>query len=31
MVRRHFEADPSNIPGPEEVKHDLLVSIGGVP
>ena len=30
MVRKHFEADPSDIPSPEAVTHDLLVSTGGV-
>ena len=29
-VRKHFEADPSDIPGSEAVTHDLLVSTGGV-
>ncbi len=28
MVRKHFTADPSDIPGPEAVRNDLLVSLG---
>jgi len=30
LVRKHFEADPSQIPGPEEVDHRLLASTGGM-
>lgn len=30
MVRKHFEADPSDIPGPEAVGHRLLASTGGL-
>jgi hypothetical protein len=26
LVRKHFEANPSDIPRPEHVKHDLLAS-----
>lgn len=26
LVRKHFEADPSDIPRPEHVRHDLLAS-----
>ncbi|MDQ3692495.1 MAG: hypothetical protein M3464_02550 [Chloroflexota bacterium] len=28
LVRKHFERDPSNIPLPSDVKHNLLVSLG---
>lgn len=30
MVRKHFEAKPSDIPGPGEVKQNLLASTGEV-